>query len=208
MDLLIQWVTQIVIFIILATIIDMLVPSSSMQKYVRLVAGLVLLLLLLQPIFSLFQIDINRSINASIEEVNQELEDQSSEENLTNLKKSEIEKVQDAYILEQMAVQLTELANEPLAENYQVTITDIQFTFRDNGNIAYEGLEEVIVYLDDSNSGEGATDAVDDIVIDGDTSEQAGGEEPEELGEVKELLREIWELDGQKLLIKWEGGKT
>ncbi len=40
MDFLKEWVTNIILFILLATVIDMLLPNSSMQKYTKMVTGL------------------------------------------------------------------------------------------------------------------------------------------------------------------------
>lgn len=46
-----DWVTQIILFIILASVIDLLVPANHLQKYVRLAISLILILILLQPVF-------------------------------------------------------------------------------------------------------------------------------------------------------------
>ncbi|MDV2687064.1 stage III sporulation protein AF, partial [Alkalihalophilus lindianensis] len=51
MDFLIEWVTNIILFILLATVIDMLLPNSSMQKYTKMVMGLLLIAIILTPIF-------------------------------------------------------------------------------------------------------------------------------------------------------------
>src|SRR5690625_7633178 len=58
--------------------------------------------------------------------------------------KKEIQASQDAYILEEMAVQLKTLAEDPLLENYQAVITNIDFEFSTEEKNTYEDLEEVI----------------------------------------------------------------
>ncbi|MDO3677041.1 stage III sporulation protein AF [Paenibacillus ehimensis] len=53
MDFLSGWLKSIVMVILLATFVDLLLPNRSMQRYVKTVIGLFLLLSLLQPLFSL-----------------------------------------------------------------------------------------------------------------------------------------------------------
>ncbi|MCP3773340.1 stage III sporulation protein AF [Paenibacillus sp. MZ04-78.2] len=53
MDFLSGWLKSIVMVILLAAFVDLLLPNQSMQRYVKTVIGLFLLLTLLQPLFSL-----------------------------------------------------------------------------------------------------------------------------------------------------------
>lgn len=55
MDWLSGWLKSIVLIILLATFVDILLPSQTMQRYVKTVIGLFILLILLQPLFSIFQ---------------------------------------------------------------------------------------------------------------------------------------------------------
>jgi stage III sporulation protein AF len=50
-----DWLKSIIIVILLATFVDILLPSQTMQRYVKTVISLFILLTLLQPVFSLFQ---------------------------------------------------------------------------------------------------------------------------------------------------------
>ncbi|MFD2045971.1 stage III sporulation protein AF [Ornithinibacillus salinisoli] len=206
MDLLIQWVTQIVIFILLATIIDLITPATSMKKYIRFVVGLLLILIFLKPFFSLFNIDIQHAFNTSITEFFEESEEEGNIENLIDIQKSEIESTQNAYILEQMAVQLIDLAKDPLIEEYQVEITDLDFTFAAESSYSFENLEEVIVYIRESEKGEGTVYAVDDIVIN--TEKPVEADQNEDLDEIKRFLEEVWETEEMKLSLIWEGGSS
>lgn len=54
MDWLSGWLKSIILIILLATFVDILLPSQTMQRYVKTVIGLFILLALLQPLFSLF----------------------------------------------------------------------------------------------------------------------------------------------------------
>ncbi|MUK87163.1 stage III sporulation protein AF [Ornithinibacillus sp. L9] len=206
MSLLIEWVTQIIIFIILAAIIDLLVPASSMKKYIKFVVGLLLILIFLKPFFSLFNIDLQHAFNTSLQEIFEDDYGEENMENLIDIQKSEIESSQNAYILEQMAVQFKDLANTPLIEKHQVEISDIDFKFAAESSYSFENLEEVIVYIQESEEGEGAIYAVDDVVIN--TKDPVVDENNEDLMEISGFLEEIWELKDKKLSVFWEGGSS
>ncbi|MCZ8512819.1 stage III sporulation protein AF [Paenibacillus filicis] len=55
MDWLSGWLKSVVLVILLATFVDLLLPNRSMQRYVKTVMSLFLLLTLLQPVLGLFE---------------------------------------------------------------------------------------------------------------------------------------------------------
>src|SRR5690625_423242 len=101
MDSIMQWVTQIVIFIMLATIIDLLIPNNSMKKYVKFVLGLTLVLIFLTPLFNIYQYDITKALETGFHDIFSRGDKGENMENLIEMQKSEIESAQNAYILEQ-----------------------------------------------------------------------------------------------------------
>ncbi|WP_246001092.1 stage III sporulation protein AF [Oceanobacillus piezotolerans] len=205
LELIIQWVTQIIIFVILATILDLIIPSSAMKKYIQLVVGLILILILLNPIFYILNIDIDRALNSSFQQLNQIKSTEGSVENLIELQKKEIQTTQDAYILEQMAVPLIDLAKEPLIEGHNLEITNLDFQFSTNQQFTYEDLQEVIVTVKNYEKGEGEMGVVEDVVIN--TNEPIENEDRHE-DEVKSLLTELWGLEDKEITIYWEGGSS
>ncbi|APC48331.1 stage III sporulation protein AF [Virgibacillus halodenitrificans] len=206
MSILIDWITQIIIFLLLATVIELLVSSTKMKKYVKLVTGLILVLILLKPIFYVLQIDIEQAVRTSINQVNLERNQDKSITNLIEFQKSEIQTTHDAYILKQMAVQLTEIAEKPLLENYRVEIKNIDFQFTEASEVSFEGLEKVIVYIKESKGGEGAVSLVDDVVIDMNNPVETKGNENNE--QIESFLRELWEMGDKDLTVIKEGGIT
>lgn len=208
MDILIDWIEQIIVFILLATIVDLIVPANAMKKYVKLVIGLILILIFLRPVFFLFDINIQQSLETSVSELSEETSEKENMKKSIKMQKREIEDSQDAYILEEMAVQLKDQAKDPLAEKYQAEISNIDFEFSDEQNMTYEDLEEVIVYLREGDGdGEGEVSTVDDVVINMD--KPAGNEkEDQDVEEIASLLKDIWELKDKELTIIWEGGAS
>src|SRR5699024_1168632 len=206
MDLLVNWITQIIIFLIIETIIDLLIPANKMKKYIQFIVGLILILIFLKPVLYIFNVDIKDALETSFTQSVQSNETENNMENLMKMQKSEIESSQDAYILEQMVVQLKDLAETPLANKFQTEITDIQFKFHSSEK-TLEDLEEIIVYLEESKEEEGVVDEVKDIVID--TKETPTEHEIDDNNkEIKKMLQEVWELDDINLTIIQEGGAS
>jgi stage III sporulation protein AF len=63
-NLLKGWITSIVVVVIFMALIDIILPSNSLKKYARLVFGLIIIVIIINPIFSLF--NKNADIEASI----------------------------------------------------------------------------------------------------------------------------------------------
>ncbi|RTE09715.1 stage III sporulation protein AF [Paenibacillus whitsoniae] len=59
MDWLAGWLKTVIMVIMLATFVDLLLPSNTMQRYVKTVLSLFILLTLLSPVLQLFQKDWN-----------------------------------------------------------------------------------------------------------------------------------------------------
>lgn len=68
MEWLASWLKSIILIIMLATFVDILLPNQTMQRYVKTVMSLFILLTLLQPVLTLFQ--KNASIDRMLSEAN------------------------------------------------------------------------------------------------------------------------------------------
>lgn len=65
MDALGDWLKQIIMVILLATFIDMFMPNRSMQRYVKLVVSLFILLTMLSPVMNWFGTNVNLRVLAA-----------------------------------------------------------------------------------------------------------------------------------------------
>lgn len=203
MEFIADWITQIIIFILLATIIDLLIPNLTMNKYIKLVIGLILILILLTPIFALFKLDVEGLLKQSYTALFEQDTVMEEVKDSIELQKTEIEQLHGAYILEEMAVQLKSLANEDLMQQHQAKITEIYFAFHDEEPISYESLEEVIVYLEPAADKEGEIQTVEEVVINGRPKQLEENDEA-----IIQQLREQWELTEKKITVYWEGGTS
>lgn len=60
-----EWLQSIVVIVLLAIVVELVLPSSKMLRYSRLVVGLILLLTILNPVLQVFQVDFQEKLNAS-----------------------------------------------------------------------------------------------------------------------------------------------
>lgn len=69
MDTLAEWLKQIILVVLLATFIDLLLPNSTMQRYVKLVVSLFILMTILTPVMNLLGSNANlRMLAASVDD--------------------------------------------------------------------------------------------------------------------------------------------
>lgn len=214
MSFLTEWITNIIVFILLAIVIDLLLPNSSMQKYAKMVISLLLIIVIINPIFKIFSKDMN-DILAEFQLGASTKED--DVKNLIELQKNEIQASQRAYILEQMAVQMKTMAKEELVKKYDVTIDTILLSESEQvvDINSQKDLTHIQVFLQKNPTEEAeskekveAVEAVQPIAID--TTKEQQIDEQEETMNVEEItafLAEIWEVEEEKITLELEGGE-
>lgn len=163
MSFIIQWVTNIILFILLATVIDMMLPNSSMQKYVKMVMGLLLIAIILTPIYKLVSTDFETMVYSL---PSYRTQDEKNMKNAIEMKKKEIQAKEHAYILERMAVQLKQDAAEELMKQYGLEIANIKFSTDENSQQTFpENLQKVSVLLKQQNSKQETVEAIAPVII-------------------------------------------
>lgn len=181
-----EWVFNIIIFLILAMIVDMLLPESSMKKYTKLATGLLLIAIIITPVLKFISTDFEKVL-ASIT-TNMESNDQSTE-NLLKTKKKEIQASQYAYILEQMAVHMKTMAEKELIEKFGLEISNIQIFATPNSEGAINEIDHVVVSLTPS---ERAIEAIQPVNI----NLQETDEKVDTTGyeTIKSMLSSSWDI--------------
>lgn len=206
MDFIKEWITNIILFVLLATVIDMLLPSSNMQKYTKLVTGLLLIAIILTPILKLISSDFEKEL-ASVSFLKQNNEKNMG--NLIEMKKKEIQATQHAYILETMAVQLKEDAQEELINQYGVKITNIDFVIDEQDQHEFpESLEKVIVKVARPEQKSEAVEVVKRIDINSENQPASSKQKDEaENGKITSLLSKKWKIEKNNIeVLMVEGG--
>ena len=201
MSFLSSWISNIIIFILLATVIDMLLPSSSLQKYTKMVIGLLLIAIIITPILSLFQTNFEQILASATVQINSDNENKLG--NLTESKKKEIQAVQSAYILEQLANQLQEEVEEELMKKYQMklVVTDIALNNEENPRLP-DDLQNIAISLTEIKE-DAAVETIAKVDIDTKSSLQMDHTDYED---VKQFLAQRWLIDEKLIQISGEGG--
>lgn len=219
MGFLTEWLTNIILLILLATILELMLPNSNMQRYVKMVVGLLLLVVMLQPLLTIFTEDVDAwlfSVANQTEQTEKTINDQ------INLQKREIELGQRAYHLEQVAVQLERQVAEALVDQHQLKIKHVaiepdeefeQLLIEDQ---ALDAIKAIHVHVQSSEALPVEQERSNEIssvqVVHIDTSKPLTmddeiDETSSDLKQVQQFLSENWYIPKEKILLAWEGGK-
>ncbi|MCM3738241.1 stage III sporulation protein AF [Bacillus cytotoxicus] len=203
MQFVVEWIRNIIVFLLLATMLHMLLPNSNLQKYVKFVVSLLLVVLILTPLFKLFQTDIQDVIaNASQNKymANGSIENKISE------KKKEIQASQRAYILEQMAVQMKKQVGKELEEQYGMAVKSLQIkVLEDKKEVkSQQDIQSVVVSLQaNERSRTGVIETIQKVEI---NSKEPQKTSEQNTAEMKQFFSNKWQLEENKIKIQVEGG--
>jgi stage III sporulation protein AF len=199
MQIVIEWVTNILIFILFAMMIDLLLPSNNMQKYVKMAVGLILLLLMLSPILKLLSIDPDRWIASIISEKGSQQEMMKNE---IEMKKKEIQASQRAYILEQMAVQMKNKVDEELMKEYGLSVEDVSLQTKEKENLQIpKDIETIeVVLTKQEKPGE-----IQPVIIDTSKPINEPNNDHQLEKEIRTFLATTWEVDENKIAVQVKG---
>jgi stage III sporulation protein AF len=203
MSFLIQWVTNIILFILLATVIDMLLPNSSMQKYTKLVTGLLLIAIILTPILKLTSTNFESMLSSlpNFNSVNQ-----NNLKNSIEMKKKEIQATEHAYILEQMAVQMKKGVAEELMKKYSLEIDNVDISTNEKSNQTFpNNLQKLTVHLKQPADNAQAVEVIKPIDIN--TKKPLSTKKTaDKSAEIAAFLSEKWNVDKKTIEVSIEGG--
>ncbi|WP_079530247.1 stage III sporulation protein AF [Halobacillus hunanensis] len=191
-----QWITQIVLFLLLAMVADALLPSGSMRKYARLVMSILLVLILLNPLLKVLKIDPQ----TLVESVEYQLESRSSTEQLAEKiesKKSEIMQGQDAYTLQQVTETISNKMEQPLQQQFDLSLKKVDMAFSEKPH-NLESLDKLILYVA-STPGEGAVEEVNISLTEDDETMDRNQEQ-----EVQDMAAGLLGLHNDQIEIRWE----
>ncbi|MFF2586533.1 stage III sporulation protein AF [Peribacillus butanolivorans] len=200
MSFLAGWVSNIIVFVLLATVIDMLLPNSALQKYAKMVIGLLLIAIIITPILGLFNKDFDEILSAATSEFeNQKKKDLG---NLTEMKKKEIQATQGAYILKQMAVDLQAEVEEELMVDYNMKISSIDVGVKNAEEPSVDDLQNITISLEKAEGKENSEiEAVAKVNI---NAESPSSSNDANLDAVKRFLATSWSVDEEIIEIAGE----
>lgn len=199
MEFLNSWLQGIIISVIIATIIEMILPSGNTKKYVKIVLGIYVVFNIITPIINQFtnsSFELSSIIN--IEEYAKEME--TFEANSNNIDKSNEENIKQIYI--------SNLKNDITAKldekGYEVKNIKIE------NNETYE-IESILLSLEKSKEENEELENKDSINEIETVKIQIGEENKEtkeesnitqkEIKEIKGYISSVYEIKESKILI-------
>jgi stage III sporulation protein AF len=198
-----EWITNIIVLVLLAGVIELLLPGNQFQSYIKMVIGLLILLAMLSPLFKLLNSDMDQVFQAM------ELPAATKENEIKNSiekNKSEIQGAQRAYILEQMAVPMKKQVQEELKKTYELEIVDLQIQ-TDSGTepLKLEDITGAKVVLAKHHEQAGISEVSEVDINISDAGDQAEKNEVPE--EIVHFLASQWQIDSQQVEAEMEGGE-
>ncbi|WP_018766179.1 stage III sporulation protein AF [Bacillus sp. 105MF] len=198
-----EWIRNIIVFLLLATMLHLILPNSNLQKYVKFVVSLLLVVLILTPLFKLLQTDVNEVIA----NFNQEkYVADGSIKNSIDTKKKEIQALTRAYSLEEMAVKMKKEVGKEFEKKYGVTVSEIKIIAAETKEEvkAAKDIQSVIVTLKEAEVKKNdAIETVKPVEI----NTRAPQKTSEETNvEMKQFFLSRWQLEDKQIQVQMEGG--
>ncbi len=204
MQLISEWVINIVIFILLAMIVDMLLPDTAMKKYVKFVVGLLLISIVVTPIFKFLSTDFDQALQSFL---NDQGNPNTDMEKSLEGKKREIETSQHAYILEQMAVQLKEKVEKEMIASHGMTITNIDISSTSSPAQDVESIlksiNKITVYVEPMRKKDSVAE-VEQVSIQ--IKDQPRHHQSGRTKELRNMLASEWDVPDSKIELVVKGG--
>ncbi|MFN7251149.1 MAG: stage III sporulation protein AF [Anaerobacillus sp.] len=209
MQLLTEWISNIILLILLASVLELLLPNSSLQRYVKMVVGLLLLVIILTPLISIFTKDVDSWVSSI--GLSNHLEEKNVQFSLEN-KKKEIQQVTLAYISEQVAVQLKRQVEEEMITKFDKEVVEVMVDLNDflEEDDYLNSIVQVSILLkkvdSDIEEGDKTVPVVALVEIDTSKGVEPLQETTTNKQEILQYLATTWTIPIEKVEVLMEGG--
>jgi stage III sporulation protein AF len=203
-----EWIKHIVLIILIATFLDLLLPNTQMRRYIQLVVGLIIIIMILSPILEFLKVDHERMIKG-IDELFQvpEVPHSSLEES-----KQHIEQLQDEAVLEEVERMWAQEIKQDLQEEFPLKVNEVSIHFdMVDRNPSVSQVKLVVTHQE---KGEGRLEdsepLVKPVIISIEPEESSfpsrSFEQKNWTDKVKTYFDHQWNISGDKIEILWTGG--
>lgn len=206
MAFLTSWSEKLIIIILIATLLELFLPNNRFQPYIKVVMGLLIVLIMIQPLEDLLHVQTPSSSQLSI--VNNQ---NSSEKNQIKNLKSEIDRDDAAYIHKQMVVQLKDRVNKEVQQTYGYAIVSIKMTTAAPTNADPVNISHLTVFVTKTSTSKTHTSDITVPSVDPVTIEESkpSSNHPLPRSTGKKLIQYLaasWGIDAKKIVIRAVGG--
>ncbi|MGD9678015.1 MAG: stage III sporulation protein AF [Vulcanibacillus sp.] len=207
-----EWVKNIVFVVLLASFVDLLLPNASMQKYARVVLGMLVILIIITPILEVFGDSI------SISSITKEFESDltlgntiSTLGSIDSIRQKGEQEYQD-NILEQVEVNMKINLKQILEERLNIVINNLILKTEVNSGV-WE-INQIIIYAtinenlntvkEDSIRMVEAVGIKNVVVNNGDTlviTNEIDEENKKIISDIKEIIEDEWNIKKEKIAV-------
>lgn len=207
-----EWIKHIVLIILVATFLDLLLPNTQMRRYIQLVVGLIIIVLILSPILELLQVDHER-FTAGIEQLLQPDEEPQLQ---FEDRKEAVQEVQDRAVLEEVGRLWAQVIKREVEREFALNVEEIDIDLDVvEGRADVNRVKLVVAWSDDGDEGtpDGEGALVEPVVIDVNLEKKESGpidaltrEEKKWTEKLLTYFDQNWNISGDKIEIFWTGG--
>lgn len=126
-----EWIKHLVLIILVATFLDLLLPNNQMRRYITLVVGLIILVMILSPILALLQVDHERMVKGIDQLLAYEGEQKAFS---ADEKAQQIQAFQDQAVLKEVERMWAEEIKDHLEQHFPLRVEEVKvaLSLRDN----------------------------------------------------------------------------
>ncbi|GAA5346465.1 stage III sporulation protein AF [Planifilum fimeticola] len=203
------WLKQIILLVLVATFFDLLLPNHSMERYVKLVMGLLIILAILNPIFSL--LDKNLDLASFTAEGQGVPEGNVADLSAIRREGEALQKTQERLVLSQVQQKLGESIKQDVEKQFDVRVVKSEVSVSQAGEKESPAIQRVrLVISPRRNEGEGGevmpVQPVEPVVIGPDqpVSAERDSPSPRAPSRIASYLQQKWELSPEQVQVTWE----
>ncbi|MBS7530896.1 stage III sporulation protein AF [Hazenella sp. IB182353] len=207
-----DWVQQIVLIVLIAGFVDLILPNTAMERYVKLVMGLLIILAILSPLLGLLGKEYDLS------ELALQQEKESGALGMDSLrfiqsKSEELKKTQMEQIDERTIETMKSMIQQQLKQHFSIQTSEVVIALHQNEQQTKEikSIYVMITELKDDETQVNHIEPVKPIQIGKDTSQKVEDEPSDEvkkqLDEIQHYLMRYWGLNPEQVVVKQDGSE-
>ncbi len=216
MTILTLWVKKLILLVLLATFIELLLPTNAYQKYVRMAMGLLILLTLLTPLLEIFQKPI--SLNQLGDFYQTKENGQGIDMDRIQALSQQLVSYQDETTTEYVQTQIKDLVAKQVEEEYRVKVDAVDVKLKKDKE-KVQSIDQIVVHVQHNEkqvasegSENGEMKPMDPVNVDinlaspstNSSSVPVLQEESPQLKKIQSGIATAWNLNSKQVFVKWK----
>ena len=197
-----NWVTNIVMLIIFIAMLEIILPNNNMKRYINMIIGLLIIIVIINPFISLLtkDISIEREVFKNILKSNE----------IRSENKEDLKETQDNQVIEIYKASLEEELYKIISTKIKYEIINIEINIVEDKNSDEFGMVKNVFMtfsrdkLQNGSNEEITINEIEEVSVNlGDKKEIVNGEEDlsGEFNEIKDILSDYYKIPKNNIII-------